>query len=296
MNALYLLCVDGCMQILHTLNHVLIWMKKLTLLMLNHILIWLKKLTLEKLVCLASSVVGLVCYGLSSSFKHLFGKRSSWNMLLFIVFSFIIFFAVLFAPERSSSASFRLEAHLAFLVLIITSVYSFFVDKLVKGTPDVYSLISYAAFATMSVGLSNLTQFGFQIDLLYFFCGSLIIQLMKIKLWLVVVGGAFTYALIKLRHCPYRRDTRVETLHVGFYNPVFLPVDDLGTVSNSNQSINIFQQANVGVDNTQSNSHPQNEARTSFSYEGSPAAFNNYFSHTVGTTDRNSSSFTFIYQ
>lgn len=99
-------------------------------------------------------------------------------------------------PSLTSS---RLKAHSAFLVLLMTSVYSFFVDKELQGKPDVYSLVSSAAFAIASLGLSTLTTLGFEVDLLYFFSGVLIVQLMKINLWLVIVGGGFSYFLIILR-------------------------------------------------------------------------------------------------
>ena len=161
---------------------------------------WLKKPMVLRLVCLASSVVGVICYALSSTFNHLLGNWTWWKMLLYIVFSFIICLAVFFSPKRSSTTSLRLEAHLAFLVLIVTSVSSFLFDNAAKGKPDAYSLISCAAFATMSLGLSDLTQLGFWVDLLYFFCGSLIVQLMKMNLWLVIVGGGFSYCLLQLRY------------------------------------------------------------------------------------------------
>uniref|UniRef100_A0A0R0GFL3 Exocyst subunit Exo70 family protein n=1 Tax=Glycine max TaxID=3847 RepID=A0A0R0GFL3_SOYBN len=99
--------------------------------------------------------------------------------------------------SRQPSTSLRLENHLAFLVLMATSIYSFFFDKTSNGKPDAYSLISYASFvAIMSLGLSRLTQFGFEIDLLHFFCGGLIIQLLEIKRWLVIIGGCFIYFLV----------------------------------------------------------------------------------------------------
>jgi len=215
--------------------------------MLSQILRWLNKPKVLRLVCLASSVVGLLCYALSSSFNHLLGNYWSWwKMLLYVVFSFIICLAVLFAPARSSSTSLRLEAHLAFLVLIITSVYSFLFDNMVKGKPDAYSLISCAAFAIMSLGLSNLTQFGFQIDLLYFFCGGLTVQLMKIKLWLVIVGGGFSYSLLQLRDYP--RDAQGENLQLQVQNQVIIQVDDSGRFSNSSHDM-MSQQAN-DVDST----------------------------------------------
>ncbi|WVY91230.1 hypothetical protein V8G54_036744 [Vigna mungo] len=91
------------------------------------------------------------------------------------------------------------KAHTAFSILLITSVYSFFLDKDLKQKTDAYSLLSRVAFAIMSLGLSRLSQLGFEVDLLYFFCGLLTVQLMKIKPWLVTVGGAFSYSLILLR-------------------------------------------------------------------------------------------------
>ncbi|XP_028214903.1 exocyst complex component EXO70B1-like [Glycine soja] len=167
--------------------------------MLIEIQSWLRQPKVWRFVCFISSVVGLLCYALSSSFNHMFGKWSWWKILLYIVFSCIICIAVLFAKAWESSNSLRLEAHTAFLVLMITSVYSFFVDKVVKGKPDACSLVSCAAFAIMSLCLSRLSRFGFEVDLLYFFSSLLTIQLMKIKVWLVFVGGCFSYSLIKLR-------------------------------------------------------------------------------------------------
>ncbi|XP_027368369.1 transcription factor TGA7-like [Abrus precatorius] len=63
---------------------------------------------------------------------------------------------------------------------------------------DAYSVLSWGAFAIMSLGLARQTHCGFEVDLLYFFCGGLMVQLMTIKLWLVIVGGSFSYSLIIL--------------------------------------------------------------------------------------------------
>ncbi|XP_045831162.1 exocyst complex component EXO70A3-like [Trifolium pratense] len=68
-----------------------------------------------------------------------------------------------------------------------------------KGKPDAYSLLSCAAFAIMSLSLSRETQSGFKIDLIYFFLGSLILQLMKIKLLLCIPGVGFGYLIFILR-------------------------------------------------------------------------------------------------
>jgi hypothetical protein len=63
----------------------------------------------------------------------------------------------------------------------------------------VYNMVSDAAFAFMSLGLSQQSNLGFEVDLLYFFCGYLTVQLMTIKLFLIVAGGSFSYFLIMLR-------------------------------------------------------------------------------------------------
>ncbi|MED6192439.1 hypothetical protein PIB30_010072 [Stylosanthes scabra] len=90
---------------------------------------------------------------------------------------------------------------MAFFVLTITSLYSYFSDKAMKGKPDAYIVTSYAAFSVTSLSLQrqSKSQFGFEVDLLYFFLGCVIVQFMKIQLWLGFVGICFSYSLIILR-------------------------------------------------------------------------------------------------
>ncbi|CAJ2652766.1 unnamed protein product [Trifolium pratense] len=152
-----------------------------------------------RFVGFASAVVGLVCYALSSSFNHLFGNWTLLKIILYTVFSFIICLVILYTNIWSHSRSLRFKAHTAFLVLTITSVYSFYFDKVMNGKPDVYSLISCAAFAIMSLSLSWQTQSGFEVDLLYFFLGCLIVLLMKVRLQLFILGAGLSYSLIILR-------------------------------------------------------------------------------------------------
>ncbi|KAK7321392.1 hypothetical protein VNO77_32001 [Canavalia gladiata] len=223
-------------------------LRKNTKLTLNQILRWLMQPKVWRFVCFASSVIGLLCYALSSSFNHMFGKWNWWKILVYSVFSFIICLAVLFTKAWQHSSSLCLEAHLAFLILIITCIYSFFFDKAANGKPDAYDLISSAAFATMSLSLSRLTQCGFEIDLLYFFCGDLILQLMKIKLWLVVVGGSFSYSLIILRSS---LDTLHEHLQFQDQNEVTIQVDsdsgsDSEEVNHGNDLLIMSEYRDVG--------------------------------------------------
>ncbi|PNY09568.1 leucine zipper protein [Trifolium pratense] len=68
-----------------------------------------------------------------------------------------------------------------------------------NGKPDAYSMISCAAFALMSLSLSRQIQCGFEVDLMSFYLGCLILQLMKINYLLAVVGVCYSYCLIILR-------------------------------------------------------------------------------------------------
>ena len=72
-------------------------------------------------------------YTFSSSFNNLFGKWTWWKILLYIGFSFIICLIVLFAKVWECSTSPRAEAHMAFFILMITSVYAFFLGAVRLG-------------------------------------------------------------------------------------------------------------------------------------------------------------------
>ncbi|XP_045831750.1 uncharacterized protein LOC123923134 isoform X2 [Trifolium pratense] len=196
---------------------------------LNQIGRWLMQPNLWRFIGFASAVVGLLCYALSSSFNYLFGEWNLLKIFLYSVFSFIICLVILFAKLFQHSRSLRFKAHTAFLVLTITSVYSFFFDKVMNGKPDAYSLISCAAFSIMSLSLSRQTQCGFEIDLLYFFLGCLIVQLMKIKLQLFFLGAGFSYSLIILRSFFSSIDARGHNQYSQFQdgNPVVLHIDSL---------------------------------------------------------------------
>ncbi|XP_027333695.1 uncharacterized protein LOC113848406 [Abrus precatorius] len=146
-----------------------------------------------------SSVIGLICYALSSSFKHIFGE---WNLLkitLYTMVSFCISSMMLFLKTWNLSKSFLMKAHVGVLVLLLTSFYSFVYDKDENGKPDLLSLISCGALAFMSLCLSRQIDLGFEADLLNFFLGCLTVQLMMINLMLSIVAAIFCYCLMVLR-------------------------------------------------------------------------------------------------
>ncbi|KAL2317415.1 hypothetical protein Fmac_031291 [Flemingia macrophylla] len=198
---------------------------------------WLSQVAVWRFVGFVSTFVGLLCYGLSSSFNYLFGEWNLLKILLYTVFSLFICLWSLFAKVCQHSTSLRFKAHSAFLVLTITSVYSYFADKVVNGKPDANSLISCAAFVIMSFSLSRQTQCGFEVDLSYFFMGCFIVLLMKINLALAIVGVGFSYSLITLRS--YLDATSYENPGI---QDEHLVVIDVNSLSTDNASNNMMQQ------------------------------------------------------
>ncbi|XP_028804873.1 uncharacterized protein LOC114759785 [Neltuma alba] len=159
---------------------------------------------------LFSSLVGLICYALSSSFRQLFGEWNSFKLIIYCVVSLCITSLFLFSQKLRLSRSFLLKVHLGFLVLMITTFYSFFSDKSVRGKPDIFSLISCASFSLMSLSLSKHTNLGFEGDLLTFFLGCLTVQLMKVHLMLGFLAAIFCYFIIVLRSRPCPNQSQIE--------------------------------------------------------------------------------------
>ncbi|KAL4364953.1 hypothetical protein HN51_024897 [Arachis hypogaea] len=171
--------------------------------LLNQIHSYLMQPRIWRLLGFASTLIGFICYALSSSFYQLFGSWTLFKIVAYSIFSIIICLTILFPKLWQQLRGLNFEAHMAFFVLTITSVYSYFSDKAMKGKPDAYSVTSYAAFAVTSLSLQRQSKshFGFEVDLLYFFLGCVIVQFMKIELWLGFVGIGFSYSLIILRSC-----------------------------------------------------------------------------------------------
>ncbi|QHO27825.1 hypothetical protein DS421_7g211350 [Arachis hypogaea] len=141
-----------------------------------------------------ASVNGFLCYAMSSSFKHLFGEWNLLKTILYTLLSFSISTMMLFPKKCRLSKSFLLKAYVGVLVLLLTSLYSFFDDKSNNGKPDLLSMISSASFAFMSLSLSRQIDLGFEAELLNFFLGCLTIQLTKINLMLSIVAAIFCYS------------------------------------------------------------------------------------------------------
>jgi len=226
----------------------------MTVHMLIKIQRWLLQTKVWRFVGFASAAVGLVCYALSSSFNYLFGNWNLLKIILYTVFSFIICIMILYENIWKQSRSLRFKAHTAFLVLTITSVYSFYFDKVVNGKPDAYSLISCAAFAIMSLSLSRQSQCGFEVDLLYFFLGCLTVLLMKIKFQLFIIGAGLSYSLIIFRSsfssveeigfCEFRD---VNSVIIEVDSPQLANTDIASTMEQLKNYLNMLQQKNLNL-------------------------------------------------
>ncbi|KAI9074863.1 hypothetical protein K1719_043171 [Acacia pycnantha] len=154
---------------------------------------------LGRIVGSLSCVVGLLCYALSSSFKSLFGEWNPTKIVLYIILISIISVVVLFEAKSRVSFVSKLKPHVQFLVLMLTSLYSFFADRYKKGRPDTWSVISSVAFALASLCLSQQIKPGFDVGLFGFFLGRVTVQLMEIHLIFILVASGFSYPLVVLK-------------------------------------------------------------------------------------------------
>ena len=147
---------------------------------------------LWRLVGLVSSVVGQLCFAQSPSFNRLIGKWTILKYFLYGLFSLAIFTTILFVKQHSSSTRYaHIKTYMSFAVLMIISVYSFYYDKAVNGKPEILSLVSNAAFALMSLSLSKLIKFGFEIGIFAYFLSCLVVQLWTINWMLILVAIIF---------------------------------------------------------------------------------------------------------
>lgn len=149
-------------------------------------------------VGLVSAGIGLICFAHSSSFNHLFGDWNFLKIFLYCLVSFIIIIIliILFANkwQLSTSRWFKVSANV--LVITLTSFYSYYLEEKVRGKPDAYSLISYAAFTITSLSLLLQNRCGFGKELMEFFVACFIVQFMKIKLVFFIPGACFYYIIL----------------------------------------------------------------------------------------------------
>ncbi|KAI9074875.1 hypothetical protein K1719_043183 [Acacia pycnantha] len=168
------------------------------MIMLRRVLDLLNHSIFGRTVGSLSCVAGLLCYALSSSFKSLFGEWNPTKIVLYIILSSVFSVIVFFEAKSRVSVVSKLKPHVEFLVLMLTSLYSFFADRSTKGKPDTWSVVSSVAFALTSLCLSRQIRPGFDVGLFSFFLGCVTVQLMKIHLIFILVAAGFCYPLVVL--------------------------------------------------------------------------------------------------
>nr|WIL60028.1 nodulation protein [Melilotus officinalis] len=175
--------------------------------------------TMWRLVGTVSSVIGLLCYALSPSFNRLIGRWNILKLFLYGMFSLAIIITILFTKQFSVSPSTQyaqLKTYIGFAILMIISVYSIYYDKAVNGKPGILSLVSNAAFALMSLSLSKLMKFGFEMGIFAYFLGCFVIQLWTINRMLIFVAIIFGCPLFVMHSSSDSRQEvhRAQSIHV----------------------------------------------------------------------------------
>ncbi|KAG5050779.1 hypothetical protein JHK87_002977 [Glycine soja] len=167
--------------------------------LLIHPLLW-------RLTGFVSSVFGFSCYAFSPSFHDLFGHWNPLKISLYTVVSSLLSIFMLFVKRCNGGhgKGFLLKAHVGFVVLGLTSLWSFLEDrgqqgKVEHGFGKMMNLTSTGAFALMAMSLSRQLQFGFDVGVFNFLVGCFLVTTMKMSLKLAPVAAFFCYVLVNIR-------------------------------------------------------------------------------------------------
>ncbi|KAK7393576.1 hypothetical protein VNO78_22134 [Psophocarpus tetragonolobus] len=162
---------------------------------------------LWRIIGFLSTLVGLITYAVSPPLSNLFQKGNLWVFVIIVVYcalGSLICCLMLCTTTWSLSKKTVLTANSFFFVLMVTSVYSFYLDKTQdnkkeKDADKVLNLVSCGAFSFMSLSLSRLTYIGFEAGVLNFFLGSFLVSVMKWNLKFALAAALFCYILISIR-------------------------------------------------------------------------------------------------
>lgn len=139
----------------------------------NESMIW-------KVVGLVSAMIGLVCFGLSSTYKMSFGKLGSAGLLVYVVVVLFLWFLTWRAKRIKVQEGLRgLVVAPFFGIICLISVTH---DKLLPGKSDALSIISYGCFGLVSLSMSAENELEIETGFSGFFLSMFTSQLAKIKL------------------------------------------------------------------------------------------------------------------
>ncbi|KAK7400559.1 hypothetical protein VNO78_11769 [Psophocarpus tetragonolobus] len=162
---------------------------------------------LWRIIGFVSSLVGLITYAMSPPFSKLF-KQENLGVLVIIVaycaVGSLLCCVMLCTTTWSLAKKTVLTINVVFFVLMTTSVYSFYVDKIQENTKEkegdkVLNMVSCGAFSFMSLSLSRLTGLGFEAGVFNFFLGAFMVSVMKWNLKFALAAAIFCYILISIR-------------------------------------------------------------------------------------------------
>jgi len=167
--------------------------------LLIHPLVW-------RLTGFGSSIVGFSCYGFSPSFQDLFGHWNPLKIMVYSVVSSVLSILMLFVPRCRwrHGKSLLLKAHVGFVVLMLTSLWSILEEhweegKVKNGYGKTMNLTSTGAFALMALSLSRQLQLGFEVGVTNFLVGCLLVTLMKMSIKLAPIAALFCYLVVNVR-------------------------------------------------------------------------------------------------
>ncbi|XP_029127365.1 uncharacterized protein LOC114915969 [Cajanus cajan] len=169
--------------------------------LLNHPLLW-------RLTGFVSSIVGISCYALSPSFQHMFGQWNPLKIVVYTVVASLLSIFMLFVPRCSwgLGRSLLLKAHVGFVVLTLTSLWSVLEDrseegKVESGFGKMMNVIWSGAFGLMAMSLSRQLQLGFEVGVSNFLVGfgCFLVTLMKMNLKLAPVAAFLCYLVVNVR-------------------------------------------------------------------------------------------------
>ncbi|KAK7366861.1 hypothetical protein VNO80_08863 [Phaseolus coccineus] len=153
-----------------------------------------------------SSIVGFTCYALSPSFQGLLGHWNPLKIVVYSVVSSLLSILMLFVPRCRwrHGKSLLLKAHVGFMVLMLTSLWSILEEhyeegKVKNGYGKTMNFTSTGAFALMALSLSRQLQLGFEVGVTNFLVGCFLATLIKMSLKLAPIAALFCYLLVNIR-------------------------------------------------------------------------------------------------
>ncbi|KAL2344028.1 hypothetical protein Fmac_005313 [Flemingia macrophylla] len=161
---------------------------------------------LWRIVGFLSTLVGLITYAISSPFNKLFkyGELGFLVVVIYCALGSLLCCLMLCTTTWSLTKNTVVKAHAVFFVFMLSSVYSFYMDKTeantkAKDSDKVLNLVSCGSFSLMSLSLSRLSGLGFETGVFNFFLGSLMVAVMKLNLKFALATIVFCYILINVR-------------------------------------------------------------------------------------------------